>query len=306
LVIADVSGARVTKVHFAKEVPVSFAIDWKKSTDGTLSDEIRAEGIAVLRRFVGVCEEHSVAADARCAVATEVFRKAANGPSFLEEVRHQVGLAVEVVTQDVEADLGFRTAVALQDGPAQGVICWDSGGASFQITTPCAETGDLRKYVGALGSGVVAALLMGEVLGRDFATAPTANPVKASEAASLVQRLKQECPPAADWLRGSHVTAIGGPNSMFCVACEVLGVSSYALAELRRALSLVVGLTDDELLKMRCCQGDLREPPSLIVSKICLLLAVVEHCSIDQVTFCPAIGSCQGLLISEERYAAAK
>ena len=47
-------------------------------------------------------------------------------------------------------------------------------------------------------------------------------------------------------------------------------------------------------------KGDLREPPSFVVPKIALLLAVMEHCELQEVDFCSTIGSCPGMLISDD------
>merc|ERR1712232_920790 len=101
---------------------------------------------------------------------------------------------------------------------------------------------------------------------------------------------------------GQPVTAIGGPNSMFCIASEALGAMVYSLADVRRALASVVGKTDDELASQAFCQGELREPPALIVPKLCLLASVMDHCAMSQVSFRPCTGSCPGLLISDEHY----
>mmetsp|Transcript_69174 Transcript_69174/g.181219 ORF Transcript_69174/g.181219 Transcript_69174/m.181219 type:complete len:115 (-) Transcript_69174:14-358(-) len=106
----------------------------------------------------------------------------------------------------------------------------------------------------------------------------------------------------AEWLRSRRVTAIGGPNSMFCVTSEALGTSSYSLGDVRRALSEALGLSDEEMASRPYCQGELREPAAYIVPKIAQLAAVMEHCEIAEVGFCPSIGSCAGLLISEDRY----
>lgn len=53
-------------------------------------------------------------------------------------------------------------------------------------------------------------------------------------------------------------------------------------------------------LSDRWAQGDLREPPGYIVPKLALLLAVMEHCEMTEVHFCSTIGSCPGLLVSEQ------
>jgi len=89
---------------------------------------------------------------------------------------------------------------------------------------------------------------------------------------------------------------------MFCVASEVLQSNTYDAAAVWRGMDTVTGLSDLEMSTMSCCSGALREPPGLIVSKLCLLAAVIEHCNIRQVHFVPATGSCQGLLISEEHF----
>lgn len=58
--------------------------------------------MAVLRDLIAICGQHGVEPSCCRAVATEVFRKAANGEEFLRNVQAQLGLEVEVVTQDPE------------------------------------------------------------------------------------------------------------------------------------------------------------------------------------------------------------
>ena len=41
---------------------------------------------------------------------------------------------------------------------------------------------------------------------------------------------------------------------------------------------------------------------AMVVPKLCLLRAVLEACAIGAVVYVPAIGSCAGLLISNERF----
>lgn len=209
---------------------------------------------------------------------------------------------MQILTQEQEADVGFKTAVALQDQPADAVICWDSGGASFQITA-CDPSGGLRSYLGSYGTAVTTALLVESVQGRKYAECPSPNPVSMDDANALMSIIKSELQSVPAWLSGSSTTAIGGPNSMFCVASEALGINVFDVSSLRHALEGVVGSTDEELAARAFCQGELREPPSYIVPKLCLLLAVAEHSNMEQITFCPAIGSCQGLLISDDMYA---
>ncbi|CAK0815350.1 unnamed protein product [Prorocentrum cordatum] len=305
LMVADVElgpPARIMEVHFAQEVPVGFMMALRQSGDGTLSPAIQDQGMEVMRALVAKCQELAVGAGSRCAVATEVFRKASNGADYLRRVKEELGLEAPIVTQEAEARLGFLTAVALQGRQEEEVVCWDSGGGSFQVTStdPCG--GPLRTFLGALGSGNSLAMLVEDVQRHSFAEHPSPNPVSGVDAAALVARMRACLSEPPSWLRGARVTAIGGPNSMFQLAADILGSSTYTGDNVREALGRVVGRTDGDLATSYC-QGDDREPPSLCVPKICLLLAVVEHCGLAEVSFQQAIGSCAGLLISGERYA---
>ncbi|CAE7203872.1 unnamed protein product [Symbiodinium sp. CCMP2592] len=315
LVIADVIEGSIQEL-FAKEVPVPFAVDWKQSSDGSLSSAIQEQGVSVLRSLLQECEDRSVAVHERVAVATEVFRKASNGKAYLERVFAELALPVRVLSQDEEAELGFRTAAALARS-GDSTICWDSGGASFQITTR-ARAGALETYLGCLGTGVVTSMLV-EIQGHSFAETPSPNPVRAEHAEQLLLDLKRMLPATPSWLRHGNVAAIGGPNSMFCVACEALGMGlserskevsaqdessscqfTMTAPAIRDVMLGVIGKSDDELLQYPFCQGELREPPAFILPKLLLLLAVMEHCEMEKVFFYKTIGSCPGMLISDE------
>lgn len=332
LQIADVdaeSGA-LLRVLFAHEEPVKFALDWK--THGELSAQIQHAGMVVLRDMCARCSRSGVTAYA--AIATEVFRKAPNGPAYLAGLANELGLRVETVSQQEEARLGFLTAVALSARPRAEVIAWDSGGASFQITKADAS-GELLVYSGALGASVATALLVERVQGSSLAAKPTPNPCTLDEAEALVALLREALPEPPAWLRAAPiVTAIGGPLSLFNMAGQVLreeaggppaqghpaaaadGAESAAAAapaanpagvrgaqpvrlrleQVRGALLAKLGESDEVL---RAC--GYREV-ELLLPKLCLLCAVMERCDLREVEYVPAIGSCAGLLVSGERF----
>ncbi len=66
-------------------------------------------------------------------VATEACRAAGNGPAFLDRVRDQTGLDVEVVDRETEASLAAEGCAALADEAAEGVVLFDIGGGSSEI-----------------------------------------------------------------------------------------------------------------------------------------------------------------------------
>jgi exopolyphosphatase/guanosine-5'-triphosphate,3'-diphosphate pyrophosphatase len=66
-------------------------------------------------------------------IATEACRSAENGPEFLARVREGVGIELEVVDRETEADLAATGCTTLVDPNAQGVILFDIGGGSSEL-----------------------------------------------------------------------------------------------------------------------------------------------------------------------------
>ena len=66
-------------------------------------------------------------------IATEACRAAANGADFLEQVREQVGIELEIVDRETEARLAATGCTPLVDPAAKGVILFDIGGGSSEL-----------------------------------------------------------------------------------------------------------------------------------------------------------------------------
>lgn len=79
-------------------------------------------------------------------VATEACRAAENGAEFIERVRAETGLALEIVNRETEARLAVAGCASLVDHDAEGVILFDIGGGSSEIVWL-----DLRNRCGARG-----------------------------------------------------------------------------------------------------------------------------------------------------------
>ena len=137
LQVSDVLVSRTTttvieKTHYSAERPCAFGSDYLKATDGDgkLSESIQEKGRQTLRELFNIGE--ALGCTQYSAVATAVFRKATNGDSFLNDaVRDALGINVQIVTHDMEAELGYSTAQAVSQ--LSNCIAWDSGGGSFQI-----------------------------------------------------------------------------------------------------------------------------------------------------------------------------
>ncbi|MEM9632559.1 MAG: Ppx/GppA phosphatase family protein [Pseudomonadota bacterium] len=79
-------------------------------------------------------------------IATEACRAAENGNEFIERVKSETGLALEVVNRETEARLAVAGCASLVDHEADGVILFDIGGGSSEIVWL-----DLRNRCGARG-----------------------------------------------------------------------------------------------------------------------------------------------------------
>jgi exopolyphosphatase/guanosine-5'-triphosphate,3'-diphosphate pyrophosphatase len=68
-------------------------------------------------------------------IATEACRVAVNGAEFLEVIRQQVGIDLEIVDRKTEADLAATGCTPLIDPQARGVLLFDIGGGSSELVS---------------------------------------------------------------------------------------------------------------------------------------------------------------------------
>lgn len=69
------------------------------------------------------------------AVATSAVRKAANGPDFIEEIKSRIGLDVEVISGEEEAELAALSAFHNFDLEGVRHLIFDIGGGSLELIT---------------------------------------------------------------------------------------------------------------------------------------------------------------------------
>jgi exopolyphosphatase/guanosine-5'-triphosphate,3'-diphosphate pyrophosphatase len=98
---------------------------------GRLSDDAMDRALEAL----AVCRDKLVAngVSRHRLIATEACRKAENGIEFLERVRTETGLNLEVVSRETEAELAVSGCSSLIDPRATGVVVFDIGGGSTEL-----------------------------------------------------------------------------------------------------------------------------------------------------------------------------
>lgn len=104
------------------------------------------EGLSVSNQFLPEAMSRTLAALKTCQkkiekssavmmryVATEACRQAANSREFLEQVRKETGLEIEIVSNEEEAKLAFLGCSSLLGPQAENAVVFDIGGGSTEF-----------------------------------------------------------------------------------------------------------------------------------------------------------------------------
>lgn len=101
------------------------------SVTGRLGDAAMERTMEALRQCRNKLREHQPTR--MRLIATEACRAAENGPAFLERVKEELGLELEIVDRRTEAELAVTGCADLIDGTAAGALMFDIGGGSSEL-----------------------------------------------------------------------------------------------------------------------------------------------------------------------------
>lgn len=291
--LVDESTGRPKQVLFAEETVVLVGHDFKKSKNGTLSEAILAELRNVLVHYRDIAA--GLGAEEMAGVATAVFRESKNGGEFIQKMKEELGIGLKLISQADEGRLGFLTAVAASGRQPHEVIAWDSGGGSFQITTE-GEAG-LSVYEGPWGASKVLAAIVDKVQGKDFTKIQTANPASLEDLKALHAIVKSTLRPPSKDLQAKlsnpavKVIAIGGPYCPFNMAFLSIGNRTFTREQVWKSIELWAGSTDQAL-------AIFFPEPEMLLPRLILVHAVMDHFGISQVRYTPTVGSTLGILMT--------
>ena len=107
-------------------------------SSGRLNDDAMDRAIEALK----ICSEKLANREVKNVrlIATEACRRAENGSKFLDRVREEAGLQLEIVDRETEARLAVMGCSSLVDRKAKGIVLFDIGGGSSELALL-----DLRK-----------------------------------------------------------------------------------------------------------------------------------------------------------------
>lgn len=296
---------QVLRVLHSETIGVALGEDFRRSGgDGSLSPWALEASSSALTRLAQTAKQ--LGARRTEGVATAVFRRASNGELHIAGAAKRLGVSLTIVTQRLEGELGYATAVAAYGRANAGrVVSWDSGGGSFQLSD------GQHVFEGPLGNADVQRIL-GDLSGS------TGNPVQSGVAMNLVDVVASRVPEVPLWLRQAiakrRVCAFGARTSLFRLAADLVGSPDYSRSQVLEALETISGRDDDDLnsfLSQRSndvahlvapheASFDLEWPyPELhlLVPKLVLLAAVMTKLGVENIHYEFANGSCLGILV---------
>ena len=243
---------------------------------GKLGSKPMKRGLEAAEVFAHFCSATGIAAADIKPVATSAIRDAANQQVFLDRVRDETGLEVQVLSREEEATFGYLAAVnstTLTDGAVL-----DLGGGSLQLVEV------LSRHPGRLGSWPLGAVRMTE----HFLAEEDPPPKKARKAlrAHVAELLEDD----AQWLprSGRRIVGIGGTMRNLAAAAQAqagepsTGVQGFAIT--REALGELL----DELQSMKASErgsvkGIKYARADLILAGALVVDAVLEHGGFDAI-----------------------
>ena len=161
------------------------------------------------------------------AIATEACRRAANGAEFLDRVRAETGLEIDVITAREEAELALESCAPLLAAPPRPgerrVLLFDIGGGSTELAWVRVDGGALH-LIGttSLPVGVVT---LAERFGTRSHTEAGYAAMLADVAARLAAFEAVHC--IAHEMRGGGVRLLGTSGTVTTLAGVALGLPRY-------------------------------------------------------------------------------
>lgn len=101
------------------------------SHSGQLSEEAMERTLSALKACQKKLQKYDIHKSRF--VATEACRRAANGAQFIQRVREETGLAIDIITTEEEARLAFLGCASLLGEGASRAVVFDIGGGSTEL-----------------------------------------------------------------------------------------------------------------------------------------------------------------------------
>lgn len=269
------------------------------TSNGVLTEESMARGVATLSAFSELLREHGV--DRVRAVATSVVREARNGRDFIRQVKDNTGLDVDVIDGREEALLALKGVLSCVSVKTRYSLVFDIGGGSTEYILA-----DLSNplYSESLRLGVVHAT---EAFLRS-------DPPKEEEMERVSSHVVERLRPFMDNLakaglreklppENSDITLIGTAGTITTLAAMDQGLETYdpsminnyllAYGSVKRLFNKICPLTIRERRGLKALEGGRED---LIVAGSIIVLRTMEVFGFDKMLVSDG-GLLEGVLI---------
>lgn len=206
-------------VKIKSSLPAFTIIDREKETvrlgdfaeDGNLSEDAMERGLQALKRCRSLAE--SLRAEDIVAVATSAVREARNGSEFLERVKQEVGLSVNLISGTEEARRIYLGVLSGMEFHHQPHAIIDIGGGSTELLL---GTGEPHRFLSSTKVGAV----------RLTARFVTTDPISDEEFTYLTAYVRGRMEPAAEDLKrhlqpGETLRLVGTSGTIECLAALI-------------------------------------------------------------------------------------
>lgn len=245
----DVKTNQIVKVLFEQSYTVPYQAYLEASEDQSFNEEIQQKGLRAFVEIKEILDQYQVSKVA--AVATEAFRKSANGIEFADTVAKTTGIPLTVISQKEEGEIAFYSASSSSGKTPEDLLIWDIGTGSFQIAAADQED-DLLVYMQSMGSVPFKNYIIREIQGKDPAVVKSPNPMTEEEwlkadakARELGRKAYPELKKQIRELDGSVI----GIGRLFANSVKPIGTISGVITrdDLRAFIRASLNKTDEEL-----------------------------------------------------------
>lgn len=242
-----------------------------------LLDRRMQKTVGVLRDFVDQCKRHGEISIH--AVATSAVREAVNRREFLQRVRDETGLEIEVIPWQEEARLTLEGVLWKISGQGKKVLTFDIGGGSTEFILS-----EGRRILGTAGTSLGTVRLTEKFI--------TQHPVDEEEYVKLEHHIRGELTKVRSRLPGETVgLMIGTAGTVTTLAALDMNVYPYDPLKIHGEVlkrDRVQALLHD--LKGKSCQERLRLKPlergreDLIIAGTALVLQTLDTFGCTELT----------------------
>jgi exopolyphosphatase / guanosine-5'-triphosphate,3'-diphosphate pyrophosphatase len=223
-------------------------------------------------------------------VATEACRVAANGAEFLDRVRRQAGIELEILTPESEARLALAGCISLIDREAECALVFDIGGGSSEIIfldgtepkTAVTAAGEVERRVADWVSLPVGVVTLSERFGGRQVT-PEIYQGMVAHVAAMLQPFEQRNG-IASRLAQSNSHLLGTSGTITTVAGIHLGLRTYdrarvdgcwlAATDVRRVSAMLIGSSYEQRVAQPCIGP---ERADLVLAGCAILEAMMQQ-----------------------------